>query len=258
MLRPKMILAVLLLFAVTAIVVTPLLGQGGEAKNLEERVVALEERIATLERTMAQRLASLERRVEAGAAGPVDDPAAEAAYAEISRLMASGEYEKAKTEMASFMKQYGETNTAKKARRTYQELSVIGKASPETWDIEKWFQGENQVDLNKGTTLLVFWEEWCPHCKREVPKLQSWYTDLKGQGLQIIGLTKLTRSSTEEKVTSFIADNHVDYPMAKETGELSRYFNVSGIPAAAVIKDGKVVWRGHPAQLNEAQLKSWL
>jgi thioredoxin-like negative regulator of GroEL len=50
----------------------------------------------------------------------------------------------------------------------------------------------------------------------------------------------------------------VDYPIAKETGELSRYFNVSGIPAAAVIKDGKVVWRGHPAQLKEDQLKSWL
>jgi hypothetical protein len=91
-----------------------------------------------------------------------------------------------------------------------------------------------------------------------VPKIQSIYSDLKGEGLQVVGLTKITRSSTEEKVSTFISEKQIAYPVAKEDGELSRYFNVSGIPAAAVLKDGKVVWRGHPAQLNEAKLKAWL
>jgi thiol-disulfide isomerase/thioredoxin len=138
-------------------------------------------------------------------------------------------------------------------------LSVIGKSAPAEWKIEKWYQGESDVDLGSGkTTLLVFWEEWCPHCKREVPKLQDMYNDLKGQGLQVVGLTKITRSSSDEKVSAFIADKHIAYPIAKEDGTLSSYFNVSGIPAAAVLKDGKVVWRGHPAQLDEAKLKDWL
>jgi thioredoxin-like negative regulator of GroEL len=259
MLRPKAILGVLALFAIVALAVTPLIGQDTDAKKLEDRILALETRIATLEKTMAQRLTTLERRVQQGAAaGPRTDPKADAAYAQISQLMAAGDYEQAKTQMATFMKDYGDTSTAKKARRTYQELSVIGKVTPAAWEIEKWFQGEDQIDLDKGTTLLIFWEEWCPHCKREVPKMQSLYTDLKGDGLQVIGLTKITRSSTNEKVESFIAQTKVGYPIAKETGELSRYFNVSGIPAAAVIKDGKVVWRGHPSQLKEDQLKSWL
>jgi thioredoxin-like negative regulator of GroEL len=244
--------------AVAALFVTPIVGQDADAQTLEQRVQALENRIANLERTMAQRITSLERRMQQGAAGPANDPAAEAAYAKISQLMAAGDYETAKTEMATFMKDYGNTTTAKKARRTYQELSVIGKATPEEWSIEKWFQGEDEVDLDKGTTLLVFWEEWCPHCKREVPKLQSLYSGLKDDGLQVVGLTKITRSATEEKVEAFINQSNVAYPIAKENGELSRYFNVSGIPAAAVIKDGKVVWRGHPAQLNEDQIKGWL
>ena len=88
--------------------------------------------------------------------------------------------------------------------------------------------------------------------------MQTLYDGLKGEGLQVVGLTKITRSSTEEKVTSFIADKQISYPLAKESGEISSYFNVSGIPAAAVLKDGKVVWRGHPAQLNEAKLKAWM
>jgi len=259
MLRSKAVWGLLAIVAVAALFITPLIRQDSNAQQLAERVTALENRIAALERTMAQRLTSLERRVQqGGATGPRTDPAADAAYAKITQLMASGDYEGAKTQMATFMKEYGDTATAKKARRTYQELSVIGKTSPDQWQIEKWYQGEGEIDLDQGTTLLVFWEEWCPHCKREVPKLSELYTGLKSDGLQVLGLTKISRSATEEKVIAFIDQTNVSYPIAKENGELSKYFNVSGIPAAAVIKDGKVVWRGHPAQLNETQLKSWL
>jgi len=260
MLRGRSVAVLLGLAVVTALVVGPAVGQGTDVKQLEDRIAALENRLATLEKTLAQRLTSLESKIQQGAqAAPTVDPAAEAAYAEIAKLMADGDFEKAKTQMADFMKKYGATSTAQKARRTYEELSVIGKTAPPSWNIEKWFQGQDQVELAGGkTTLLVFWEEWCPHCKREVPKMQQIYTDLKGQGLQVVGLTKVTRSSTEDKVQSFITENKIDYPIAKETGELSSYFNVSGIPAAAVLKGGKVVWRGHPAQLTEDRLKSWL
>jgi thiol-disulfide isomerase/thioredoxin len=260
MLRLRTLLIILALLAVAAVVISPALSQDSDAQQLEARVKALENRIATLEKTLAQRLTAIERKIaQGGAAGPRVDPKAEAAYAEVQQSMAGGDYEKAKTQMAAFMKTYADTSTAKKARRTYQELAVFGKAAPADWQIEKWYQGESDVDLASGkTTLLVFWEEWCPHCKREVPKMQALYSGLKDEGLQVVGLTKITRTSTDEKVTTFIADKQIAYPVAKENGELTRYFNVSGVPAAAVLKDGKVVWRGHPAQLNEAKLKAWM
>ena len=259
--RGKSVAVWLALVAVGALVVGPALGQGGE-QQLQDRVAALETRLAALEKTLAQRLTALEQKIQQGQAGaaPTVDPAAEAAYAEVTKSMAAGDFEKAKTQMSEFMKNYGSTTTAQKARRTYEELSVVGKTAPANWNIEKWFQGQDQIELagSKKTTLVVFWEEWCPHCKREVPKVQQIYTDLKGQGLQVVGLTKVTRSATDDKVQSFITENKIEYPIAKENGELSTYFNVSGIPAAAVLKDGKVVWRGHPAQLTEDRLKSWL
>jgi hypothetical protein len=59
-------------------------------------------------------------------------------------------------------------------------------------------------------------------------------------------------------VRSFVTEKGVQYPVAKENGSLSSHFGVSGIPAAAVVKNGKVIWRGHPARLSEAMLKSWL
>ena len=31
-------------------------------------------------------------------------------------------------------------------------------------------------------------------------------------------------------------------------------FNVTGIPAAALVKEGKVIWRGHPGRLDDATI----
>ena len=75
----------------------------------------------------------------------------------------------------------------------------------------------------------------------------------------VIGLTKQTRNITNAQVTSFIEEKGIEYPIAKEKQDfVSGHFSVRGIPAAAVVKDGKVVWRGHPARLTDAMIAGWL
>ena len=69
---------------------------------------------------------------------------------------------------------------------------------------------------------------------------------------------RLDSREPRESVRSFIEDNGLDYPMAKETGALADYFNVKGIPAAALVKEGKIVWRGHPMRLTDEMLRGWL
>ena len=111
---------------------------------------------------------------------------------------------------------------------------VLGKPAPDDWAIETWYQGEDGITLDgRGTTLIIFWEAWCPHCRNEVPKLQQVYDRYREQGLQVVGVTRITKTATEESVREFIADSGVGYAMAKETGDLAGYFNVKGIPAAA-------------------------
>lgn len=139
------------------------------------------------------------------------------------------------------------------------EQLVVGKAAPSAWQIEKWFQGEGEITLdNTKPTLVVFWEVWCPHCRNEVPKIESLYNEFKEKGLQVLGLTKLTRGVTETELLDFVKQSNLTYPIAKETGGLSTYFMVSGVPAAAVVKGDKIVWRGHPATLSKAQLEGLL
>ena len=259
--RSRILVFAFLAFVVMVTVPSPALAQSDpDIKALTEKVDALERRIATMERNLTQQLSRISQQLADGGAGnSAAEAEAQTALAAINRLIAAGDTTKAKTDMTAFMKKYGTTKAAKGALRSYQELQVVGKAIPADWGIEKWFQGESDVNLSgSDTTLVVFWETWCPHCQREVPKLQALYDSLKGDGLQIVGLTKINKSSTEQKVEDFIKQRNLSYPIAKENGSASQHFGVSGIPAAAVVKDGKIVWRGHPARLSEAQLKSWL
>jgi thiol-disulfide isomerase/thioredoxin len=230
--------------------------------QLEQQVSALEQKLAALEASLqglSERLASFETQLaDATRSDAEKEEIASQRVGQINNLISAGNYDAARKEIAELQKKFGSTRAAVSVRRLEQELMVIGKESPTDLGIEKWFQG-NGVDLAQGkATVLVFWEVWCPHCKREVPKLEALYGQYKDRGLQLVGLTKLSRSATEEQVVEFLQSSKVSYPIAKENGQASSYFNVTSIPAAAVVKDGKVVWRGHPNAINDAMLKGWL
>ena len=206
-----------------------------------------------------QRFSEVEKKISQRSIPNNNENEAKAALSEINVLRGKEDYDKVKVKIAEFIKKYSSSKYLRSVNKVQKEVEVIGKAAPEEWGFDLWFQGQEDVDLDSGAaTLLVFWEVWCPHCTREVPKLQELYHKLSPNGLQLVGVTKVNKSSTEEKVLNFISDNGVEYPIAKEDGSISKYFNVSGIPAAAVVANGVVVWRGHPSRLTDEKLQTWL
>jgi thiol-disulfide isomerase/thioredoxin len=238
-----MILALLLVGGVTV--------AGCAPSSVEDEVAALTERVDTLENQM--------QTLEAAGGNARLEQEAQQAYTQLNQLVASNKIDEAKAKLGEYGTKYAATKLGRSIQGMANELAVIGKDCPSSWGIEKWFQGEDAVRLDgDGTMVVVFWESWCPHCRREVPKLQQMYDKFKGQGLQMIGLTRVNRSATEEAVQDIITQNNVKYPIAKEDGSAATYFAVSGIPAAAVVKDRKVVWRGHPARITEAMVQDWL
>jgi len=79
------------------------------------------------------------------------------------------------------------------------------------------------------------------------------------RGLSVVGLTQVSRSATDEKVKAFISTHELTFPIGKENdSSISRHVGVHGVPAAAVVKNGKIVWRGHPARVNNTLLDRWL
>jgi thiol-disulfide isomerase/thioredoxin len=223
---------------------------------------ATEARITELEAKVAAQQATIDKlSAGGGAAGGAVDAEAEKAAAQLIRdasdAMRQLNYDVAKTKLAELKAKYPTTRAARSAEQLEQQLAVIGKPVSDL-AVEKWYTS-NQTTFNDGkATLVVFFEEWCPHCKREVPKLTETYSTYNSKGLNMVGLTKITKSSTEEKVVAFVKDNNLNYPIAKEDGKLSEAFAVQGIPAAAVVKGGQIVWRGHPAQITPEMIDGWI
>jgi thiol-disulfide isomerase/thioredoxin len=245
------------------ITMLPAVALGG--KKDEARIQELEEKVAALEAELSERMIAMEALVDQKIEAAVQEFAnreqnALEALQEISGLVSKGEHKEAKGKMEEFGSKYAGTDAARKAASMARELEVIGKKAPDSFEVLKWFAGEGGVTGldGEGTTLVVFWEEWCPHCKREVPKTQATFDNLHPEGLNVIALTSVTKSSTDEKVADFVEKNSLTFPIAKEQGQIKSYFNVGGIPAAAVVKDGEIVWRGHPARLSETILRKWL
>lgn len=228
---------------------------------MQEKLVDLEARLAQAE----TKITALESR-----GGPAAGPGAAAAGAataeeeteagEILRRandqVTAMDYEGAKATLADLQARFPRTRSAMSSRRLSSELDVIGRDAGDL-AIESWYVGNTSFADGKAT-LVVFWEVWCPHCKREVPALEATWSRYRGSGLNMVGLTRLTKTSTEEEVRAFIAENNVTYPIAKEDGSVAERFAVRGIPAAAVVKDGKIVWRGHPARITDQMYQAWL
>ena len=233
---------------ITLITALALLTAGCADPALEARVTALETQVGALAKAGGGAAANAEA-----------DKAAGQLVRDASEAMKSGDIKTARAKVKEVKEKYGTTRAARSAAQLEGQLSVFGKDAG-SLNVEKWY-GANETTFDDGeATLVVFWEVWCPHCKREAPKVQATYEKYNGKGLNVVGLTRINKPdrAPESMTIDFIKENNMTYPLAKEDGKIAQHFAVQGIPAAAVVKDGKIVWRGHPAQLDDKMIEGFI
>jgi thiol-disulfide isomerase/thioredoxin len=221
--------------------------------ELDARVKAIEEKSAKPEASQA-----LKAPGAAAAAAAANDPnevAAGTLMKEAQQAINNADFPTAKAKLAEIAEKYPETRAAKAAARINTEVALIGSPAPKM-EVEKWYQGKADFSASKAS-LLIFWEQWCPHCKEEMPKMQPLSEKWKDK-LNVVGVTKVTRKATDELVMAFLKENNILFPIGKETGTLSTAFAVTGIPAAAMVSNGNIIWRGHPNKLTDDFLTKML
>lgn len=112
--------------------------------------------------------------------------------------------------------------------------------------VKEWVSdSQYQLETLSGQPYLVeFWATWCPPCVANIPRMEKLYKEYNPKGLRIIGLSLDNDAS---KLSSFVKDKNIDYPIAIDAGTDRRY-GVRGVPVAFLIDAaGVVVWTGHPA-----------
>lgn len=105
-----------------------------------------------------------------------------------------------------------------------------------------------------GSPVLVeYWATWCGPCRQSIPHLNDIHAKYAPRGLVVLGVTKEARPTVE----NFRKQVPMDYHVAIDNGgSLGRQLGVSCIPHAFLVdRMGKIVWRGHPLALPEAEIE---
>jgi len=138
--------------------------------------------------------------------------------------------------------------SADAAAITPSEAGLSARVSVKALAENLEFLGDKPT-LRGQPVLIEFWLTWGPPCRASIAHLNELNKQYHHLGLRIVGI------SGEDKVVveRFRRRTPMDYIVALDKDEtLATEFQVRTIPQAWLLeKDGRVVWSGHPMELNE-------
>ena len=131
--------------------------------------------------------------------------------------------------------------------------SAIGSKMAELG--KNFYQNGDKRKAKPKATLLDFWATWCGPCRQTLPILESIYSKLGNQGLEIIGIADEDLGT----LNAFYERQHRSpYPLYRDaTKELWRRYGIRSVPTLMLLdSEGyiKGVWSGVPNQKALEQL----
>lgn len=135
---------------------------------------------------------------------------------------------------------------------------------PESGLPSEWIQGDALKKFDKGTVYVFeFWATWCGPCIQAMPHMEELHKGIKDpKKVRIVGICVMDNAPAD-KITAILKSKGVTYAIARDGRggpAATRWLNpldVRGIPHAIAVKDGKILWQGHPMGLNADMLKQW-
>ncbi len=110
-------------------------------------------------------------------------------------------------------------------------------------------------DFQGKAVLLNFWATWCIPCKEEMPLLQK-YADQHGANLVVLGIDSEEQAPD---VKTFLEANNIHFPIALDfSGEITRRFQVNGLPTSFFIDPNGILRGEHIGALQENLLAVYL
>lgn len=102
--------------------------------------------------------------------------------------------------------------------------------------------------IGKKVIVLNFFATWCGPCREEMPELNRYFNDHKGEPFLMVGVDA---EEKQDRVDSFVSDLKVNFPVLIDDGSLEKRYGVSALPTTVVIGvDGKVQFYETGALVN--------
>lgn len=105
-----------------------------------------------------------------------------------------------------------------------------------------------------GQVILVnLWATWCPPCKAEMPAINAFYEEYKGDGFVVLAV-----NSQEDVaiVQQFITEQGFSFPVVLDSrGEVMNQYQVRGLPTTFIIDRSGEIQYMHSGAITYDQLE---
>lgn len=92
--------------------------------------------------------------------------------------------------------------------------------------------------VGKKIIVLNFFATWCAPCRDEMPELNRYFNEHKGESLLIVGIDS---EEKQDRVDEFLEDLKIDFPAGIDDGVIQKQYGVNAFPTTVLIGvDGKV------------------
>lgn len=184
-------------------------------------------------------------------------------------LAARGQRTQAVALLQSALRTYGNTSIHDRLQKNLNLLSLRGRPAPPLKSDE--FLGAKlpmPAQLKGSPVLLFFWAHWCSDCKAEAPIITQLRSEFSGQGLQVIGPTRLNgytaqieHASASDELGYIDAVRHRFYAgLLDMPVPISRYnfdtYGASTTPTLVLLDRTGRVAMYHPGALPYAELRA--
>jgi TolA-binding protein/peroxiredoxin len=191
-----------------------------------------------------------------------DSPYAPKAMYRIAGIeLSRGDVDRAEQSFGKLTAQYPNSFEAQKARKKLEGLGLVGtQALP--LSVKEWV-GKPPAEigtLRDKVVVLSFWAIWCPHCRRNIPKMDQLVEHYAAKDLVVVGVTREKPGYEAEKIREFIKTHPMRFATGiDEDGKTSQAYAVSDIPCVVLIdRKGRIRWHGHPDFLQDGLLETLL
>lgn len=146
------------------------------------------------------------------------------------------------------------------------EVLGVGSVAPALEGVT-WVQGEEVKSMDEKGKLYIVecWASWCGPCVAVIPHMNELHKKYGEKGLVIVGMNvweeglEVTQKFVKEK------GDGMSYRVAYSGGKASKFTTswleaskTTGIPTAFAVRDGKIIFKGHPGGLSEKIIESML